>query len=224
MMSSQGHQQPPGVSGTVRPMTEPERESLKSASKPQRNNAIGISMLAMVMAVMVNFVDDPIALLMPLVFSFIGLGLAAQARRGSGTAAQAVAKGTVTDVRGTPRWKGGATGWDFGPFSVVKNSQLEGVLADGVPATVGVIPESRRVVSANGVPLKRPVELRAGPGFESVSASSAAPQPPYQAPAPADQDLPPPPEGWSAGSCPQCGTVARGGAMFCERCGHRLGP
>ena len=223
-MSGQGHHPSTGVSGTTRPMTVAERDALQSIPKPIRNNAIGISILSMVMAVMINFVEDMVALLMPLVFCFIGLGLAVQARKSSGSVAQAVSKGTVTDVRGTPRWKGAAGGWAFGAFSVTNNAQLKGLLVDGVSATVTIVPEAKRVLSVNGVPLKKPVELRAAPGFESALLPPAPNQVHATTVVSSDEDLPPPPEEWAPSACPQCGQGIRGGAMFCEKCGHRLIP
>jgi len=222
MMSVQGHYAPQGLSAVVRPMTEAEREAAKAIPRPLRNNAIGISLVSMMMAVMVNFVDEAFAVIMPLFFCFVGLGLALQARRSSGAVAQALAKGTVTDVRGAPRWKGAAGGWDFGRFSIPKDSQIKGSIVDGVPALVTVIPETKRLVSVNGVTLKKPIELRGPAGFERTLVAPATMQPPQQVAMAAGQDLPPPPDDWRQGSCPKCGQNTSGDFQFCPRCGFKL--
>lgn len=194
MMPTQGHQAPQEATAAVRRMTEAEMKTVKAIPRPLRANAIGMSVVAMVMAIMVNFVEEPVAVIMPLFFSFVGLGIAVQARRASGTVAQALAKGTVIDVRAVPRWKGASGGWDFGRFSVPKDSQVKGSIADGAPAWVTVIPEAKRLLSVNGVTLKKPIELRGPPGFENALVAPAPVQAPLRAPLGADQDLPPPPD------------------------------
>lgn len=222
MMGPQGNLQSPGMSVSVRPMNESEREALKSVPKPHRNNAVGISILSMVMAIMVNFVEDQVAMVMPLFFCFIGLGLALQARKSSGSVAQALAKGTVSDVRGTLRFKG-AGGWEIGTLSVPKDKQLEGLFVDGLPATVTVAAEAQRVVSVNGVTLKKPAMLRMPAGALDGYVVSAPMQMPVRAHDVQEQDTPPPPDGWTpARHCPKCGQSVSGDVMFCERCGQRL--
>ncbi len=207
--------------GATRPMTEAETRAAKAIPKPHRNNAIGMSVVAMVMAVMVNFIEDEIALLMPLFFCFVALGLAIQARRNSGVVAESLVKGTVADLRGTPEWRKGR-GWGFGALSIPRGSELDKRLSDGVPASVTVLPDAKHVLSADGVPLKKPVPFVASPGFESMFASQAAA--PAQAMATADDDLPPPPEDAGPSVCPQCGKGVPAAAKFCDMCGHRLGP
>jgi len=204
-------------------MSDAERQAMKTIPTPLRGNAIGMSLVSMLMAVMINFVDNPVALVMPLLFGFIGLGYAIQARKSSGLVAQAIAKGTVTEVRATPRWMG-ARGWQVGTFSITRSKHLEGLLVDGVPATVGIVPEVKRVVSVGMTTLRKPVTLIAPLGFESTLVSSAPVQAPWQAPTAPAQDVPPPPDGWAAGACPQCGQSVSGDVMFCEKCGFRLKP
>jgi len=215
MTYSQGYQSSPGMSVSVRPMTDAEREAVKTIPRPLRANAIGMALVSMVMAIMINFVDNPVAILMPLIFCFVGLGYAIQARKSSGSVAQALAKGTVTDVRTTPRWA--KVSWDLGAFSISKNRQLEGALVDGVPANVSVIQDAKRVLSVNGVTLRKPVELR----IQSAFPSAAPVVNPWDAPKDTEF-LPPPPDDWSQRMCPQCGQVSPAGSMFCEKCGNRL--
>ncbi|MCJ7606779.1 MAG: hypothetical protein MUO94_02900, partial [Thermoplasmata archaeon] len=93
------------MSVAVRSMTEGERQAMLAIPKPLRKNAMGMALFSMVMAIMVNFTDNQVALIMPLMFCFVSLGFAVQARKSAGTVAQALARGTVTEVRGTPRWK-----------------------------------------------------------------------------------------------------------------------
>ena len=223
MMSPHGYQSSPGMSAAVRPMTDGERQALLAIPKPLRKNAIGMALFSMVMAIMVNFVDNPVALLMPLVFCFAGLGLAVQARKSAGTVAQATAKGTVTDVRGTPRWvKTG--GVDFGAFSVPRSNQMKRMLADGVPVTVTILPEAKRLLSVNGTILKTPLALIAPAGFENTLSSYASAEAPRQVPAAVDpQDIPPPPDDWAVSKCPRCGKTLADGAVFCDSCGFKLG-
>jgi hypothetical protein len=198
-------------------MTDAERQAVKTIPRPLRANAIGMALVSMVMAIMINFVDNPVAVFMPLLFGFVGLGYAIQARKSSGSVAQAVAKGTVTEVRVTPRWMG-ARGWQVGTFSIPRSKHVEGLLVDGVPATVGIVPEAKRVVSVGMTTLRKPVTLIAPSGFESTLVSAAPVQ------APPVQDVPPPPEGWAQMSCPQCGQGVSGDVLFCEKCGYRLRP
>ncbi len=207
----------------VRPMTDAEARAAKGIAKPHRANAIGISVVAMAMAVMVNFVEEEIAIVMPLFFCFVALGLAIQARRSSGVVAESLAKGTVADLRSTPVWRK-ARGWEFGAVSIPRGSELDKRLSDGVPASVTVLSDAKYVLSADGVPLKKPVAFVAAPGFMSVSASEAGTPAPTRAVAMADDDLPPPPEDAGPSACPQCGKSASDVAKFCDSCGYRLRP
>jgi hypothetical protein len=175
----------------------------------------------MAMAIMVNFVEDQVAIIMPLFFSFVGLGLGLQARKSSGAVALAVAKGTVTDVRGTPRYKG-SSGWEFGTLAITKSRQLEGALVDGVPATVTIAAGMKSLLSVNGVTMRKPVPVRVPAGFENTLAVTAPAQQPGWAPMAADDEVPPPPDGYVPRACPQCGQAISGDVMFCERCGARL--
>jgi len=209
-----------GVS--VRPMTEAERGVVRAIPKPHRNNAIGMAMVAMVMAVMVNFVEDEIALVMPLFFSFVGLGLAVQARKGAGMAGKVLAGGTVIDYRGTPRWtKTG--GCSFGTFSVLKSGQLRKLLPDGVPATLTMAPEAKRLLAVNGMTLRSPATLAGPVGFEATLVTQASAEASRGARARVDDDLPPPPDDWQASGCPSCGKEMNEQARFCQNCGHERG-
>ena len=205
----------------VRPMTDAEMRSVKGISRPQRANAIGISVVAMVMAVMVNFVEDEIAILMPLFFCFVGLGLAVQARRSSGAVAESLADGTVADVRATPVWMK-TRGWQFGALSIPRGSRLDKMLSDGVPASLTIAPPSKHVLSANGVTLKKPVTFVTAPGFEGTLSSHAPASASQRVATTMDDDLPPPPDDLDPSSCPQCGKSVSPGARFCDSCGHRL--
>ena len=205
----------------ARPMTDAEARAAKGIVKPQRANAIGISVVAMVMAVMVNFVEEEIAILMPLFFCFVGLGLAVQARRSSGTVAKFLAEGTVADFRATPVWMK-ARGWQYGALSIPRGSKLDKMLEDGVPASLAIAPASKHVLSVNGVPLKKAVAFTATPGFREASSSHAFRPAPRHETAATDDDLPPPPDDLDTGACPECGKGVSDSAKFCDRCGHRL--
>ncbi len=205
-----------------RPLTEPERESLKAIARSPKVNAVGLAVMSMVMAVMINFVDEPVALIMPLFFGAVSLGTAFQARKASERVALTLQKGTAAVVHGSPRLNRGL--WDFGAFSVPKDGQLKTVLSEGAPTTVALAVDVRRVLSVNNVPLKKPVTFGAAPGFETLLSASPPQrtQAVSRAQAPSQEDLPPPPEGWGARFCPQCGEPVSGDYMFCRKCGLKL--
>ena len=208
-----------------RPLTMPERESLKRITRSPRVNAVGLAIMSMAMAVMINFVAEPVALIMPLFFGAMSLGVAFQARGVSSSVARALERGTAAEWRHVPSLKSGI--WDFGAFYFNRAGQAKGLVAEGVPATVTLVPEAKRVLAVNGTVLSKPMELRGAPGFPQnlmVAQVPAPVQPPaWQAPvAPAAEDLPPPPEGWSGTSCPKCGRAVSAEHMFCRGCGFRL--
>jgi hypothetical protein len=203
-------------------MSEPERHALRAVVKPMRINAIGISAMAMLMAVLINFSPEPIAIILPIFFGLMGLGLAFQARKAAGKIESALGIGTVTEVRTVPRLKGPAGGWDFGTFSVGRDRQLKTMVMDGAPGSFAVVPDTKHLVSVNGVALKKPVAVIAPFGFQGAPAAIASPLAPQPTQTASSEELPPPPEDWVANSCPKCGTSIVGNMMFCPRCGFRI--
>ena len=204
---------------SVRPMTAAEREAVRAIPKPQRNNAVGMAAVAMIMAVMVNFIEDEFVVIMPLFFCFAGLGLAIQARKGAGMAGKVLAGGTVTDYRGTPRWTR-TGGCSFGTFSVLRSGQLKKLLPEGVPATLTIVPGAKQLLAVNGTMLRSPAALTGPPGFEATLATQAHTQAAGGARATVDDDLPPPPDDWQPGRCLGCGKEMDQQARFCENCGQ----
>jgi len=224
MMSAQIY---PGVSGastTVRPMTESERKAAVDSLKPVRNNARGMAGVAILMAVMINFVSNPVAMLMPLFFGIVALGLAAQARKGVSNVNKVLANGTVTEIRTVPTRASARTGWQFGMYSAGNTRSLNGMLADGVPASFTVMPETKHLLAVNGMPLRRPLQLMSVPGAVMPYAAPAVfQQAPVAAPMPMDQELPPPPDGWTGPLfCAKCGQKNKTDARFCEKCGASI--
>ena len=206
----------------IRPMSEAERTVVRAIPKSQRNNAIGMAVVAMVMAVMVLFIEEEIAAIMPIFFGFIGLATALGARKSAGLAGKALGTGTVTDVAVSPRWP--RTGnCDLGGFSVSRSGQMKKMLVEGVPATVSVLPEAKRMISVNGVPLKAPVTIIAPAEFEVSLAAKAAAQSRKEAKATEDEMLPPPPDDWQPGRCPNCGKDMDKQTRFCQNCGYEIG-
>ncbi len=222
MMSIQGYQQAPGVSATVRPLTEPERQAYWGMLRPLKLNAIGFALVSMLMAVMINFVPDQWLIIVPIFFGVAALGMAVQARKTANKVVSAIAKGSVTDVRVSQVRKGAGGSWNFGPFSVPRTSMLNSMLSEGAPASVTIVPETRHLLSVNSVALKKPVTLIAPPGFESSLMVVSAPSVPQATRESANEDLPPPPEDWGAKYCPKCGASLMAGASFCGRCGSKL--
>jgi hypothetical protein len=210
-------------------MTESERKAAVDSLKPLRNNARGMAGFAILMAVMINFVSNPVAMLMPLLFGFFSLGLAVQARKGAKNVSKVLANGTVTEIRTVPTRASARTGWQFGMYRAGNTRSLNGMLADGVPASFTVMPETKHLLAVNGMPLRRPLQLMSAPGAVMPYAAPAAVQQapwaapivaPMSAPMPVNQDLPPPPDGWTGQRfCAKCGQKSRADAMFCEKCG-----
>ena len=202
----------------IRSMSEAERTAVKAIPKSQRNNAVGMAVVAMVMAVMVLFVEEEIAAIMPMFFGFIGLAIAAQARKAAGMAGKALGTGTVTDVAVNPRWP--RTGnCDLGGFSIPRSGPMKRLLVDGTPATVTLVPEAKRMISVNGVPLKAPVAITAPAGFEASLTARIAAQSQNGAKAADDEELPPPPDDYVESTCPRCGKAISETAKFCQNCG-----
>jgi hypothetical protein len=208
-----------------RPLTMPEREALKRTTRSPKVNAVGLAVMSMAMAVMINFVEEPVALIMPIFFGAMSLGIAFQARGVSSSVARALERGTAAEWRHTPSLRSGI--WDFGAFYFNRAGHAKGLVTEGVPATVTLVPEAKRVLAVNGTVLSKPIDLRGAPGFPQnlivAQAPAPAQAPAWQAPvAPAAEDLPPPPEGWSGTSCPKCGRAVSADNAFCRGCGFRL--
>jgi len=227
MMSMQGYQAAPQISATVRSISDVERQAFGSVIRPMKLNAIGIAIVSMVMAIMVNFVTDQWMVVVPIFFGLAALGMSIQTRKSAGKIAGALARGNVVDVRAAMVSKGPGGSWNFGAFSVPRSNALSTLLVDGTPATFTIVPESKHMLSVNYSLLKRPIQFNAMPGFESLLGVSPPAQTYAQPPImPMTQNLPPPPppppDNWSQRFCPQCGQSLPGGAMFCSKCGYRL--
>ena len=211
-----------------RPLSGPEREALKGMTRSPKVNAVGLAIMSMAMAVMINFVAEPVALIMPLFFGAMSLGIAFQARSISSSVARALGRGTAAEWRHVPSLRSGI--WDFGAFYFNRAGEAKGLVTEGVPATVTLVPEAKRVLAVNGTPLRKPMELRGAPGFPQNLMVAQAPAPvqspawqPPMAPQPAE-DVPPPPDGWVGTNCPKCGRPVSAEHVFCRGCGFRLKP
>ena len=222
MMSTQGLQAAPGMTTSVRPITDPEIKAVVSTLRSMRVNAIGISVFAMIMAVLINYVNNEVAVLMPIMFGGVAVGLAFQARKSAGNLSKALANGTVMDIRAVPNRARPGRFWQFGACSTSSTSELNHMITEGVPASFTVLPETKQLLAVNGAPLRRPVTVAAPLGFQNVSSLTmpVQAQPFLQAADP--YELPPPPDGWVAKACPACGQSVDGDIMFCSRCGFRL--
>lgn len=215
----------PGTSGattTIRPMTEPERKAAIDSVKPMRNNARGMAALSILMAVMINFVNDPIAMLMPLFFGSVAIGLAVQARKSVKNVSKVLTNGTVTEIRTVPRKASARKGWEFGIYGAASSRALDAMLPDGVPASFTIVPETRHLLAVNGMPLRRPLLLTAPPGYMNTLPAAAAPQIPAATIRQVDEELPPPPDDWTERPCTNCGHNNPVNATFCEKCGTRI--
>jgi len=221
MMSAQNYPAMSGASTTVRPMTESERKAAVDSLKPLRNNARGMAGVSILMAVMINFVSNPVAMLMPLLFGAVALGMAVQARKGASNVSKVLANGTVTEIRTVATRASARMGWQFGTYSAGNTRSLNGMLSDGVPASFTVMPETKHLLAVNGTPLRKPILLMSTPGaVMPYAAPAVVQQAPIAAPMPVDQELPPPPEGWTGQLfCAKCGQKNQANARFCEKCG-----
>jgi len=222
MTSAQMYPGMPGFSASTRPMTDSERKAAMGTLKPLRNNARGMAVVSIVMALMINFVSDPIAMMVPIFFGVASLGMAIQARKGAGRVGKMLATGTVTDVRIVPKRMSVGRGWELGMFCAAKSRVLSGMLVEGVPASLTVLPETKHLLAVNGTTLSLPVQLTSVPGAVMPVAPSEVSRAPTAAPMPADEELPPPPDDWAGRSCSKCGHNNVSDAAFCEKCGLRL--
>ena len=220
MTSAQMYPGMPGSSASTRPMTDSEKKAAMGTLKPLRNNARGMAVFSIVMALMINFVADPIAMMLPIVFGLASLGMAIQARKGAGKIGKMLATGTVTEARIVP--KRTSRGWELGIFYAPKSRVLNSILVEGVPMSLTLLPETKHLLAVNGTPLSLPVQLVSAPGAVMPIAPPATPRAPTPAPMPVDEGLPPPPDDWAGRSCSKCGHNNVGDAAFCEKCGQRL--
>ena len=220
MTSAQIYPGMPGFSASTRPMTDSERKAAVGTLRPLRNNARGMAVVSIVMALMINFVTDPIAMMVPIFFGVASLGMAIQARKGAGKISKMLETGTVTDVRIVP--KRTSRGWELGIFYAAKSRVLNSVLVEGVPTSLTLLPETKHLLAVNGTPLSLPVQLVSVSGAVMPIATPAIPRAPTAAPMPVDEGLPPPPDDWAGRSCSKCGHNNVDDAAFCEKCGQRL--
>ena len=203
-------------------MTDSERKAAVNTLRPLRNNARGMALMSILMAVMINFVTDPIAMILPIVFGLASLGMAVKARKGVSSMSKMLATGTVTEVRTVPKRMSTGRGWELGMFYAMRSRTLNGVLVEGVPASMTVLPETKHLLAVNGTPLRTPVQLMSAPGAVMPIAPSTFQQAPIAAPMPTSDELPPPPDDWVGLSCPKCGHNNANNASFCEKCGMRM--
>ncbi len=222
MMSAQAYQATSPITMSIRPISEPERKTLKGVVRPMRLNAIGISAMAMLMAVLINFSPEPFAIVLPIFFGLMGLGLAFQARKSAGKIAAALDTGTVTDVKTVPNNKTAIGGWDFGTWSIGKDRQLMGMVVAGTPTSFAIVSDTKHLVSVNGNALKKPVAVVAPFGFQNAPMAAAPMHSTQPMQAPSNEELPPPPEDWVTNSCPRCGAGVEDNMMFCPGCGFRV--
>ena len=203
-------------------MTDSERKAAVDTLKPLRNNARGMAMVSILMALMINFVTDPVAMIVPIFFGLASLGMAVKARKGVGSMGKTLATGTVAEVRAIPKRMSTGRGWELGMFYAMRSRALNGVLIEGVPTSLTVLPETKHLLAVNGTPLRTPVQLMSAPGAVMPIVTPTFQQAPIAPPMPMDEELPPPPEDWIERSCPKCGQKNAPNAVFCEKCGMRM--
>jgi hypothetical protein len=148
--------------------------------------------------------------------------MAVKARKGVGSMSKTLATGTVAEVRAVPKRMSTGRGWELGMFYAMRSRALNGVLIEGVPASLIVLPETKHLLAVNGTPLRTPVQLMSAPGAVMPISTPTFQQAPIAAPMPMDEELPPPPEDWIERSCPKCGQKNAPNAVFCEKCGMRI--
>jgi len=220
-MSYQG-MQAPDFTVTTRLITPAERTAAEASLRPLRNNARGMAVMSIIMAVLVQFTYELMLVLVPLFFGLAGLGLAFQARKGAVNLGKALSSGTVAEIRATPRKAGIGRGLSFGPVGLMQTRELSAQLSEGVPASISVMPETKSLLAVNGVPLKRPLQLGIAPGTDLGALARSQDRSTQAMPVrqPAAEELPPPPEGWTGDVfCTRCGQKNSPMARFCQKCG-----
>jgi hypothetical protein len=211
----------PGVTAVIRPITETEKQALGKVLRPVKMNAIGLALVSMLMAVMINFVPDQWLVVVPIFFAFVALGSAIQARKIGGIVVSAMEKGTVADVRVSTVQKRAGGNWDLGAFSVPRNGALGKVLSEGSPASLCIVPDTKHLLSVNGAILSRIPTVNAYPQFATMLSGGVSQAPAQAQPIVQDQELPPPPDDWSQKFCAQCGQSMSASAVFCPKCGYK---
>lgn len=210
----------------VRPISPAEMKAAEASAMPLRTNAMGLAVLSMVMAVMVNFILYEWTVLVPVFFAALSLGTAFSAKSKMTAVGVFLDKGTVFEIRGVPEKRSMGRGWAFGPVSFTSTRGISSQLSQGSPASITIAPELKLLLAVNGAPLKSPADIMMAPGtdlaahlrqMEAAPPMRSATQAKLQA-----EDVPPPPDDWAPRQCPKCGRAMPSEAVFCPWCGLRF--
>lgn len=221
--SSQDGKEAP-YSLSVRPITDPERKAALDSLKPLRYNAIGMSVIGIMTAIVVNFGNEIVLLGVPLLFALMAGSTAANYKKNSNAIGKALAAGTAPEIAGAPVKKRFGGSWMIGPVTFANKAGIAKTLQEGAVSRVAFLPDAKIALSVNGIPLKRTLPIVSVPaGFGQDLAVPATPPQPVPMPTrpalSASDDLPPPPDDWDHVFCGECGQRNPGDARFCGRCG-----
>jgi hypothetical protein len=222
-----------GYSLYVRPISPAESTAAVRSLRSARYNAVAMAIVGVITAIMINYANDEIVMVVPFLFVAGAVGNAVQYRKGAEAVKKMLRSGNIHEVRGTPVRKSMGRGWTLGPVTLPKSGSLNDIMTEGSSAGIAFVPDTKNAISVNGTLLKKPLPMTVPMGFGkelSTSSNTQAPSPIPQVSSPIsprtynqpDDDLPPPPDDWVAKMCPRCGQHIGEGVTFCSKCGFRL--
>ncbi len=228
-----GVAQTPDYSLYVRPISPAESAAALKSLRPARYNAVAMAIVGIATAIMINYANDAIVVVVPLMFAVGSISFAVRYRKGAAAVQKTISSGNIHEVRGVAVKKSLGRGWALGPVTFPRSGGLNDLMTEGAPAGVAFVPDTKSAISVNGALLRKPLPMTMPIGFgkdlpvpSSVRRTQIGPQATpamlQQVSKQPEEDLPPPPDDWVVRNCPRCGQSLGEGVSFCSKCGFRL--
>lgn len=201
---------PPAVNQVFkRPLTREEAsQGLKSFKKFQWGLRI-VALLSLILVFTFIFTDTDsvlgiVLMMLSLIFGAMALVMSPIVLSIQKQITRVINRGTVIEVRGTAS-KNRAT-WNVGPVSLRATDEVNGIVSEGMQASVACIPKMKVAITVNNIGLKQITRMTCPPNIEASAVPEQAgpagyptqqqPQPPptqYYSPDQNPQPPPPPP-------------------------------